>query len=66
MRASNKRNYSKLGKQIKKKLIDNDMTAAQLADALGTTPQYLNKILHGERSGEKYIEKIKQFLNIAA
>lgn len=38
MRASNKRNYSKLGKQIKKKLIDNDMTAAQLADALGTTP----------------------------
>ncbi len=67
MRASNKRNYSKLGKQIKKKLIDNDMTAAQLADApLGTTPQYLNKILHGERSGEKYIEKIKQLLNIAA
>ena len=66
MGASNKRNYSKLGKQIKKKLIDNDMTAAQLADALGTTPQYLNKILHGERSGEKYIEKIKQLLNIAA
>ena len=66
MRASNTRNYSKLGKQIKKKLIDNDMTAAQLADALGTTPQYLNKILHGERSGEKYIEKIKQLLNIAA
>lgn len=66
MRESNKRNYSKLGKQIKKKLIDNDMTAAQLADALGTTPQYLNKILHGERSGEKYIEKIKQLLNIAA
>ena len=66
MRASNKRNYSKLGKQIKKKRIDNDMTAAQLADALGTTPQYLNKILHGERSGEKYIEKIKQLLNIAA
>ena len=66
MRASKKRNYSKLGKQIKKKLIDNDMTAAQLADALGTTPQYLNKILHGERSGEKYIEKIKQLLNIAA
>lgn len=66
MRASNKRNCSKLGKQIKKKLIDNDMTAAQLADALGTTPQYLNKILHGERSGEKYIEKIKQLLNIAA
>ena len=43
MKASGNRNYSKLGKQIKKKLIDNNMTAAQLADALGTTPQYLNK-----------------------
>lgn len=64
LRAS--RSYSKLGKQIKKKLIDNDMTAAQLAQALGTTPQYLNKILHGERSGEKYIEKIRQILDIAA
>ena len=50
----------------KKKLIDNNMTAAQLADALGTTPQYLNKILHGDRSGEKYIEKIREILNIAA
>lgn len=29
MRASNKRNYSKLGKQIKKKLIDNDMTTGR-------------------------------------
>jgi len=42
------------------------MTAAQLADALGTTPQYLNKILHGDRSGEKYIKKIREILNIAA
>lgn len=66
MKASGHRNYSKLGKQIKKKLIDHNMTATQLAVALGTTPQYLNKILHGERSGEKYIEKIKQILDIAA
>ena len=66
MKSSGNRNYSKLGKQIKKKLIDNNMTAAQLADALGTTPQYLNKILHGDRSGEKYIEKIREILNIAA
>lgn len=58
--------YTKLGKQIKKKLIDKNMTAKQLADALGTTPQYLNKILHGERSGEKYIEAIKSILDIAA
>lgn len=58
--------YSAFGKQVKKRLIDKNMTAKQLADALGTTPQYLNKILHGERSGEKYIEAIKIILDMAA
>ncbi len=62
----NKTEYSSLGKLIKKKLIDRNMTAKELADALGTTPQYLNKILHGERSGEKYIQSIKEILDIAA
>jgi transcriptional regulator with XRE-family HTH domain len=60
------RNYSAFGKKIVKHLIDKDMTARQLADALGTTPQYLNKIIHGERSGKKYIEAIKSILDIAA
>lgn len=58
--------YSQLGKLIKKRLIDKDMTAKQLASIIGITPQYLNKILHGERSGEKYIETIKSLLDIAA
>ncbi|MCI8410391.1 MAG: helix-turn-helix transcriptional regulator [Lachnospiraceae bacterium] len=62
----NKREYSSFGRKIKKQLIDKNMTAKQLADALGTTPQYLNKIIHGERSGEKYIEAIKSILDIAA
>ena len=57
--------YSTIGKQIKKKLIDKNMTAKQLADQIGTSPQYLNKIIHGERSGEKYIDAIKQILGIA-
>ncbi len=60
------RKYSALGKKVMKQLIEKEMTAKQLADELGTTPQYLNKILHGERSGEKYIEKIKSILGIAA
>ena len=63
---SSKRGYSSFGRKIKKQLIDKNMTAKQLADALGTTPQYLNKIIHGERSGEKYIEAIKSILDIAA
>lgn len=47
-------------------LINKDMTAKQLADTLGITPQYLNKIIHGERSGKKYIEAIKSILDLAA
>lgn len=61
-----KQEYSELGKLIKKKLIDKNMTAKELADALGTTPQYLNSILHGVRSGEKYIQAIKEILDMAA
>lgn len=64
MGASNKMRYTKFGKLVKKRLIDENMTASQLADRLGTTPQYLNKILHGERSGEKYLEAIAKILNI--
>ncbi len=64
MSAFEKAGYTTFGKQIKKKLIDRNMTATQLADTLGTTPQYLNKILHGERSGEKYIQAISEILNI--
>lgn len=61
-----KRKYSKFGRQIKIKLIKKNMTAKQLAEMLGTTPQYLNKIIHGEKSGQKYIEEIKRILDIAA
>ena len=55
--------YSKLGKQIKKKLIDKRMTACELAEMLGISPQYLN-LIHGERSGEKYAERIREILDI--
>lgn len=63
---SNTRRYSAFGKKIVKQLVNKNMTAKQLADALGTTPQYLNQIIHGERSGKKYIEAIKNILDIAA
>jgi len=66
MSRSNIRTYSAFGRQVKKELIDRNMTARQLAEILGTTQQYLNKILHGERSGEKYIEAIKKILGMVA
>ena len=62
----NTRNYTPFGKKIVMQLVKKDMTAKQLADALGITPQYMNKIIHGERSGGKYIEAIKTMLDIVA
>ena len=46
------------GKYIVKTLTDRDMTKTQLAAAVGTSPQYLNYILYGIRSGEKYVPAI--------
>lgn len=47
-----------------KGLIDRDMTAVQLADAVGTRPQYLNDIIHGRRSGQKYMDEIERILKL--
>jgi DNA-binding helix-turn-helix protein len=56
--------YSKVGKKIKKGLIDKNMTARELADQVGTSPQYLNKIIHGVRPGIKYLAEISRILEI--
>ena len=52
------------GKVVKKKLIDKDMTQAQLAAMIGCGNQYLHKILVGERSGDQYKEAISVILEI--
>lgn len=52
------------GKSIKKRLIDKSMTQVELAIMIGTTPQYLQKIIYGERSGRKYIDHICRVLEI--
>lgn len=56
--------YSKNGKKIKKGLIEKELTARQLSDMVGTSPQYLNSIIHGTRSGDKYMDKICRILEI--
>lgn len=60
------RKYTDEGKRIKKCLIDRDMTAAELAERVGTTPQYINKILHGDRTGAKYLDSIRRTLGMTA
>lgn len=57
-------NLTPLGREIKHKLIDRGMTQRQLAAALGIAPQYITKILSGQRSGERYILKICTMLDI--
>lgn len=52
------------GVKVKKKLIDRNMTQVELADLIGCNKQYLYKILHGERSGNKYLEEISRILDI--
>lgn len=57
-----KRELTQYGKQIKHKLIENNMTQVELAEIVGTSKQYLGKILYGERAGTMYLEKIDQVL----
>lgn len=58
MKKNKNSNLSAFGKLVVKALVDQDMTRTQLADIIGTSPQYLNYILHGVRSGEKYLPAI--------
>lgn len=62
--AGQKNNLTPLGKEIKKKLIDKDMTQAELAEQLGTTRQYITKIITGARAGSKYLWRIGSILDI--
>lgn len=60
-----RRELTPRGKMINKRLIDLGMTQCELAAQLGTTPQYLQKVIHGERSGEKYLASMEQILKIS-
>ncbi len=63
MRSPNKR-LTPFGKLVVKALTDQDMTKADLAEQVGTSPQYLSYILTGTRSGEKYIPAIVAALSL--
>lgn len=52
------------GKLVAKALVDQDMTRTELAERVGTSPQYLSYILYGVRSGEKYIPAIVAALSL--
>lgn len=60
-----KRELTQYGKQVKHKLIEMSMTQVELAEQIGTSKQYLGKILYGERAGTMYLEKIDQVLDLS-
>lgn len=54
----------KFGKKVKKRLVDKGMTSKELARLLGVKPQYVSKIICGERSGLKYRSQIMKILDM--
>ena len=52
------------GIEIRKKLIEKNMTQRELAAAVGTTEEYIWHITHGRRKGTKYIGKIISILQM--
>ena len=61
---SGKRELTPYGKEVKHRLIEKNMTQVELAEMVGTSKQYLGKILFGERAGTMYLEKIEQVLGV--
>lgn len=58
------RDLTPFGVMVKKRLVDKRMTQAELAIRLGITRQYMGLILHGERSGSRYVDQIKNLLDL--
>ena len=52
------------GKVVKKRLIELEMTQAELAEMLGMTRQDLCRMLKGRRPGYKYRQKMLKVLKI--
>lgn len=55
---------NEFGKIIKKRLIELDMSQAELADLLGVSRQNLCRMLKGKRPGYKYRNKMLEVLKL--
>lgn len=62
----NKKPLPAIGKIIKTKLMDRNMTQQELAEALDMDNKYLTEIIRGRKGirGSKYYDRIYKFLDI--
>lgn len=56
---------SEFEKQVKKALIDRNMTMGDLAEALGISLSYVSDLIKEKRTNEDQIARIKNFLNLS-
>lgn len=56
---------SEFEKQVKKALIDRNMTMGDLAEALGISISYVSDLIKEKRNNEDQIARIKDFLNLS-
>ena len=56
---------SEFEKQVKKSLIDHNMTMGDLADALGISLGYVSDLIKGKRSNTEQIRRIVEFLGLS-
>lgn len=59
-----KRKLTPTGKLIVKRLIDLNKTQVELCKEIGVDKVYFNYIIHGERSGQKYMSEILRVLGL--
>lgn len=59
------RQMSEFEKQVKKALIDRNMTMGDLAEALGISLSYVSDLIKEKRNNEEQITRIKDFLNLS-
>lgn len=54
----------RFGKEVKKALVDRDMTQLELARLLGCHHRYLGLIVNGQRGPGKYEQRIRSILDL--
>lgn len=56
---------SEFEKQVKKALIDRNMTMGDLAEALGISLGYVSDLIKGKRTNAEQIRRIQDFLELS-